>query len=302
MVKKPVYHEISDKIHILEFDSGNHMIEFVNFSTANTQVSGWDNTKREKGLFYTEKGYYSGRENEWAFGKDFKSAQETGRAVSCGASTSRIMEAVHKKTQELMCMPLIECLIKEHAINKRKIKFGEEGSELCIDRILCGDPNHWMKKGKRSLNNTVRFFVNYHMTCGNDEKKFIELASVICALVQIVSISGYAVEVKAGAVGHETVEGIPEAGMIFPIKNPDEPLDIQRISSIGLQGLLRGYSFDIYSQCFKGEPSWGLGRNSGISKELRAFLQTDFVIENAWLNEKEQSIYIDKIFRQIIQN
>ena len=173
---------------------------------------------------------------------------------------------------------------------KRKRIWREEGDDLDIDRLMSGDPNHWIKFKRKGKKRVVRLGMNLMASWGNNWRAFAKSVALAYVTAEALETLGYGVEIVAVStysIGAETNKASrgDVAGWTFPLKRSSEPVDIQRVGSVGITAMARHYSFTadselwrIYNGCCK-EPS----------QDMLGFLNLDMLASVSWSHGNTQS-------------
>lgn len=240
-------------------------------------------------------------EQNWRYGSDKNNLESTEEALIEGSGSTLAMEMISKMTDELLNHEGIRHLMKMAESKKRRRVFKDEGSELSIDRVLCGDPEHWEKMTPGAKKNVVRLAINSGISCGNSEKQFAQLIAFTCAATDMLTRAGRCVEVVCIQAPLNSNEGYLVSTPIISLKKPDEPLDIQRLSSAGLPGLFRKEGFDLIRCIYKGDPRGGYGQCLTLSEEVKKHLDLEHLIELSWSTgkEEEQILNLSNLFERI---
>jgi hypothetical protein len=259
-------------MHIVQFNSLGDMITKIDkgYNEMNWNDSGYSFDTTRKG----------GGTMEWTYGKEFKSLDQTRDALLIGKSYPKALEEFEKNYNRILLSENIETLMTTASAMKRRRVFKEEGAELCIDRVLVGDNNHWQSMTKGKKTNIIKIGMNIGLNAGYKETTFVKIASLTAVVIEALTKAGFATEVVAISEIDRPTEELSKGVMTSVIKSAEEPLDIYRILSSGAPGLFRDLGFSVICNVYKGQPSGGLGCSVSISKEIREELQLNHVIES----------------------
>ena len=239
-------------------------------------------------------------ENNWTYGNDFKNSEMTSYAINKGDISKNLVNKILEKKSKFLELQSVQALLQKAKSSKRKRIYKDEGSELCIDRILCGDSNHWSVLTRGKKNNLVTLAINYAVSSGSNENDFVEMASLIAVSTEIIASAGFGIQVLALGSVHNITNKIQEGGICFPLKKANEVLDIRKIACVGIPGLLRAYTFDIWSNLLRGTPASGLGQCFSTTQEIKDRLNIQYLFEKKWETEQDQVTIIDNLFKSLI--
>lgn len=139
---------------------------------------------------------------------------------------------------------------------RRKRRRREEGDDIIIDRALSGDPECWWTRHREPVKRSLTVGFNISKSCTVDHGKFYEAVAATIAVVEHLQSAGYCVRVIAFESGMATLQ--PDSGADPPgqpmekeclwlapfiAKDYNEPVDPQRLLTIGEPGTLRILGF-----------------------------------------------------------
>lgn len=266
-------------VEIIHFDNVSHMCEAV---------------EAAKDKSYLER---DGR-NNWTFGTEFPDLASTKEALYNGDVSKKTLEKIGEYRDSLMNLDAITDLMRMAETYKRKRVFRDEGAELCIDRVMASDPNHWSRMSPGKRQKVVRLATNYAVSCGHSEKQLNMLGALTTVAVDMLQRCGFAVEVLGVQIAHNVSRYKEnncdkEQGFTMKLKAAEEKLDISRIACIGIPGLFRAYGFSAFQNFLDGEVSSGLGKAEATSKEVKDLLGVEHMLEVKWVNGKEKAFLTD---------
>lgn len=254
---------------------------------------------------WEHKGYrlrdYTNGQNTWAHGQ-LKTYDKTLEYLTEGKVLDSVMEKATKVYEELTNNPTIEDLMQRATTFKRKRIFSEDGSDLCIDRVLCGDPFHWAKSTKGRKNTLVKIGVNLAGNCMEDETLFNNLCAVTGVVADLLTRAGFAVEITACCTVYRVTDYGGFHTTQVTLKKAEEALDLQRIYSVGCSGFFRCWIFQAWCNCLKGQPSGGLGQVRPVNKHMQEVLGIDYVIDSEFIRAESKLIKIENLFENLIQH
>jgi hypothetical protein len=195
---------------------------------------------------------------------------------------------------------------------KRRRKFSDSGSELDIDRVLSGDPEHWQSMTKGKKENVVRLAVNFSVTSGHTEKQLNQLGALTTVAVDMLQRCGLSVEVLALCVAENVTRTFEhekkpvkvtryEQGFTFKLKSASEKLDVSRVACIGIPGLYRSYGFTNWINFLDGVPSSGLGRGMETTKNVKDLLKIKNLIEVKWVKNGGEKAFLSNLLKSVTE-
>lgn len=243
-----------------------------------------------------------GRLCDWAHGK-LGTYEKTLEYLKEGKVLDSVMAKANDVYQKLVESPAIDNLMARAATFKRRRVYSEEGTELCIDRVLCGDPAHWGKNTKGKKNTLIKLGVNISGNAGEDESLFNNLSAVAGVVTDLLTRAGFAVQLDVCSTGYDAKSTENIETIIVTLKGAEEVLDLQRVYSVGASGFFRCWIFQVLCNVLKGpRMGWGLGSACGIGNSLREALGYDYIIDSEFVNGQSRHINIEKMFNQIIEH
>jgi hypothetical protein len=227
--------EYTDKKHnrLVVFDSSSDLIEAWKTNTVNKV---WPSEMRNQ------------RNKSWMLGNDYKTPEQTIEALENGEVLPRYMNRVDTIKGELFRnYPSLTELTDIALGKRRRRKFGEDGSELDIDRYMSGDPAMWSSCPPSQIRKrSARIYVDVWGTCGTNFNTFIENIVFAVALADIIEAAGVSLEIVVGTTATNFWSCNNDCTVAFPVKKHDEPIDVARILSFGIVGFLRMVMFETY--------------------------------------------------------
>jgi hypothetical protein len=163
---------------------------------------------------------------------------------------------------------------------RKKKVFSETGNELDIDRVMCGDPQHWQKTTPGKQTKIVKIGVNLVMSRGFGSATMNQIASFGVVACELLMQAGLNVEMSAlylsGGITREIVFG----GEVVICKHADEILDINKLCVTGIPGILRFFDFATIDCILDGSADYGFGRSMSLPDELKEHLNLDLIIDS----------------------
>ncbi len=272
---------------ILHYDSVAHMVDTTKENATNRKY-----LKRPD-------------DDDWTWGTEFKGFDETYNALRNGECSQKTLKHIEEYRNVLLNMDGINDIMKRAETFKRRRKFSDSGSELDIDRVLSGDPEHWQSMTRGKKQNVIRLGVNFSVTCGHTEKQLNKLGALTTVAVDMLQRCGLAVEVVGLCVAHDVTRDSlcekMEQGFTCLLKSSQEKLDVSRIACIGIPGLYRSFGFTTWSNYLEGEPSSGLGYGYTTSKECKELLNIKHLLEVKWVKNGGEKAFLTELLISVTQ-
>tara|TARA_R110002020_G_scaffold72318_9_gene186194 strand:+ start:4585 stop:5613 length:1029 start_codon:yes stop_codon:yes gene_type:complete len=275
-----------------EFLSQDEMHNFVSVnqpkigteSKCDELTESWNESAKKQGF----KTYFYQREIEkdgsWAFGTSEESddSTKTDKLLEDGRSTTSVKKIIRKTLKDIRLAGVDKMLNERFESVKRKRVWCEDGSELDIDRIMTGDPDHWIKTKRNGKKRVINIGINTSASCGNGASVFAKNVALAYVTAEALENLGYGVKITAinssyysdggnGNSSHETAS-------TFPLKRATEPVDIERVGSIGLPSMLRYYGFVTDGLIHRQT----CGYCWDMSDEMKGFLNIDILVSTSW--------------------
>lgn len=227
------------------------------FDTVADLVDCVDKNKR-----WHNKGYPIDRDgfNSWRFGSEYKNYTQTREALLYGTATDNMLKQYDAIKEEMIAdYPELFELQNFALKSRKKRKFAEEGAELDIDRLMCGDPEHWIKSENIKDKKTLKILFNGALNCDHDAEDFVKNIIVCICFIDVLRTIGLSAEFWNGHVVENCTTKTEHALTMVKVKDADESIDVCKMLSTGLPGLFRWYTFKIETNILQGQPLEGLG-------------------------------------------
>ena len=172
-----VFRDSENRINeFTEFDSLYHIISTVESLHDNQDLKGYirNNNPDSENDDYHYSDYH-----EWTYGTTYPNRLTTMEALLSSKVEDTMWKAIDKLRDSLLKDKDIQRLMELAPTIKKTRKFGMSGDELCIDRVLSGDPQHWQYTTKGKKSNVVRIALNISMSAGNKADSFLKLYVMI---------------------------------------------------------------------------------------------------------------------------
>lgn len=288
------YHKMegSKNYEVVWFDSSDEMISKM-------EKISLDNNYSEEQRDCNRPG--SG-EHTWTFGalKNYENTLEYLRE-------GKVLPAVQKRAQEvydiLTSKPEIQEMLQKAETFKRKRVYSEEGAELCIDRVMAGDTAHWQKQTRGRKMPLVKLGLNIAGSAAENESMFNQIAAVCGVVVDILTRSGFSVELYACSSGDGITSENNITTVMTRIKAAEEQIDLNRIYSVGASGFLRCWMFKVYRYVLKGSAYSYLGFPYSVNKTMKDIIGLDYVIDSSFKysdNNRSAFTKIEGLFEEVI--
>lgn len=236
------YHSTEDRIVLLDYNSASQYIE--------------DCMKHPK-AHHVEDG------DNWTYGT-LKTRENLIEALTVGRASDKVKGFFEEYRSEVERTLDVSQYIGKGLSSKRVRRASDDGDELSIDRIMVNRDDYWDKMVRDTKRKNIRIGINFSLAWGNDEMEFARLGATASVLADVLTKMGNAVEVNATYCCQYDggMSDIREFMVLFPIKRPHEPIDLQRIMSIATNGILRDLLFQLKKGVF------GFYGSCGYQKEM----------------------------------
>lgn len=235
--------------------------------------------------------------SEWSEWKDFifqgkfKNMEEVNIHMEQGLAINKTLDYIEKfRNTSLQTEEIQELKHRAKSMKKRRV-FSEVGSELDIDRVLCGDPEHWSYMKRGAEKSVMKIGFNIGMVAAVTDEQVQQVLAMGIILTELLQLAGITVELHACYLGINRTTIVKHGGMMVKIKGAEERLDIQRISGIACSGIYRSYGFLSHGNvldCKKHGCEYGFGRSGDINDNLKALSGMDYIIDNSFSNDQLQ--------------
>ena len=177
--------------------------------------------------------------NAWAFG-EFGDSHKTERCLIDGIAPEIVVTAAELAQAGMM----VQMEAAEIAPTRRRVQcYSDAGDVIDVDRMINGHDRPWsaVKLGRQIP--IVRIGINFALSSGNEPQDFARIVGTAAAAAQCLTVAGYGVEIIGAACVATKGRKLSRthSAHTFTLKSSDEPMDIQRVCSIGAPGLLREY-------------------------------------------------------------
>jgi hypothetical protein len=244
-------------------------------------------------------------------GADWTYGSYGDRATTLDACLKgQVNERARRKASDLLakCRPVIDRYSSQKESAKRRRVFREEGSELDMDRVLSLDSRCWSQTQRGRKARTFRLVLNSCLSCGNGEDDFTEIGAMAAAVCEALERLGFNVEVHVAA--------LVKAGSAYSIKKPgdgyetwiapmwklkaaEEPIDVERVLSVAVQGMFRDCTFGVYRTHFGGSGGLGSAMDPSNDEAVKAAVGADYIIGKGWTRDG-QAAYLDGILADLL--
>lgn len=253
--------EGENKYHqLIKFNSLGHLVESVNLGIRSGDwciKSSKDNAPGKDSV------------DHFTYGTEYETETKTELALNEGKASKNVMKQIKELANRLK--PIIGKKSNNGFSIKRKRRFGEEGNDLDIDRLLSGDSFHWTRMSRNNTPPSVKLFMSSSANEGTKEEVFNTGAAILIQTCLHLEKMGFSVEIIGIISCSSGNDKLNSFNITYPLKKASEKLDIMRVSTIGLQGILRKYGLDCIENLMSGGYDGSGGSRSSISikKEVK---------------------------------
>ena len=180
---------------------------------------------------------------------------------------------------------------------KRVTRFTDDGAELDIDRVMCGDTDYWRTTRRDGQYRVVRLVINFAMSYENKAEDFMKLLAMTYVMAELIEAKGYGLEIYACSKANTHSGYLKEQSVLIPLKKAQESIDIERLGVVGIVGFFRHVTFIMCNLMF----GYYNGSCYGTSDEMQAFMGADVLVENTWTHgsSKGQAKRITKALEKL---
>ena len=230
----------------------------------------------------------------WQFGSNSEcdSREKTYSLLKAGRGLSTVRRLSKKYRNEFENSDFCEIMNRVKSVKRRRV-FNDFAGSLDIDRVINGDTDFWEKIERSGKAQVVRIGINYALSLGNSEKHFSRMVALSAIFAEILENLGYGVEIYGAGLYHKHrgAKGKDFRGILIPVKSVTEPLDFDRIYSLGLQGMLRDAHFRAEDTFF----GFHGGRCLDIPQDVITLANVDVLIYKSWIDGNQ----VEKIVQAI---
>lgn len=233
---------------------------------------------------------FKGYNNPWALGtvslEDTMSNLREGRAPNDDIEKAY---RLRRKELDLAMGALTESKMIRSARRKRVRSWS--GGAINVQRYLASVNNNapapvFDRMSKRHQTPIIKMGINFCMTAGNEAEDFARLIASASAIVDLLTVKGYGVQVDAcGITSTDGAKNTDFQGVIIPIKRDDEPMNIGKFLSLSHPGLMRNYWFRTRATYF-GRLS-GEGCSKDTPEDVVNHLGYNIMIGKTWARDTQ---------------
>lgn len=292
----PPINSNNKKYEVVRFDSCDEMVGKM---LEGSKLPDWYIPNDERSVIKE-----GGGNDNWTFGQ-LKEYDQTLDFLKTGQVLETVLKKAKKTYDDLVSQPNIQELLAKAETFKRKKKYSEEGAELCIDRVMSGDPAHWIKTVRGKKCPLVKLGMNIGGSAAENESVFNNVSAVCGVVADILSRAGFSVEINSCTTSRDTTNSNNYDTVMVCLKKAEEALDLKRIYSVGCSGYFRCWIFQVYWNILEGTPTSGLGYMQNVLPEMMPHLGLDYIIDSSFVwsdNNRSAFTKIENLFNEIISN
>jgi len=277
-------------------------INKVNYSYMEfNSLDDYKNIIDENKWHYTEVPNDSSYTDSWTYGESFPSQGEHHRDLINGQASKLMIESYYETRNKIQNMLNVSSFYRQGLSCLRQRRYTDDGDDLDIDRFLGGTDNYWISHKRNKKAKNIRIAMNFGLNSNNNEINFAKLVGVLGALADMLTKLGYATEILG--CNYRRYRGSKKLGYtssIITFKKAGEKLDLQRLLSMGLQGLLRDWEFGIGEELgYDGSQ----GSQSRMGEEFKKHMNINYVIEQAETKtDKDILNYFENVINQLVEH
>lgn len=213
--------------------------------------------------------------------------ETTDKALIDGVCDEKWLELVDAYRQKIRDEnPEFAALEHQAYLKKRRRKFNEEDGELDIDRYMSNDPAMFAKTTPSlQKGNICRMHFDQNTGIGGDTDTYLAGMAWAVAMIEVIQLAGISVEFTFGFTSYKAMCGVDYTSTIIKMKSASDPLDVQRILSVGLPAIFRYYTGNLrYNLTIPGhhDSAWGTPlKHLRNAKSVTEFLDADVIVKAA---------------------
>jgi len=222
---------------------------------------------------------------KWTWGKHFTEKDEHLQALNHGRTTPTLLTQ-YKKIRTLLESKIRVSKFQGKGIScKRKRRYMDDGDEVDIDRFLANSDEPWVTTKRNRKTKNIRIGINFGLSFGNNEASFGRLVGAGAYISDVLTKMGYATEIigMCYTACPSTPKKYDKTCTMITFKGSNERLDVQRILSMGLTGLLRHEIFKVHHSYFGYMGSMGM--QATVTDEHKQELKLDYIVEQAIIKD-----------------
>ena len=232
--------------------------------------------------------------NRWSLSnnRECSTQNRSEKLLKSGRGLSTIRKISQNYRDEFQNTDLNDLMNTVQSV-KRTRKFNDFDGNLDFDRVMSGNMDYWERVERTGDYKVVRVGINYGMSNGNTIDNFSRLVGLGAIFCEILENIGYGVEIyganiKQGGMGDDKKVN----GHIFPVKAVNEPLDFERIYSLGIPALLRRFTFRTEYVLSGDYGGWSYMPK----QDVLDVANIDVLLTRSWTDKNKQ---VDKIIQAI---
>ena len=240
-------------------------------------------------IFWNDQGNEGSDRERWTYGTSIVGRENLHRALVVGKTSDKMIKLYRKLRTEMEMDARISKFVGSGLSCKRKRVVRDDGDDLSMARLMGGQDQYWSTTERKSQRSNIRIGMNLGIAHTHREKDFARLGATLALISDVLTKMGYAVEVMAyNFVRYRGENNWKYFGMSIPIKMPNEPLDIHRLMSAGLQGLFRDYCFGLMDKEY--DFYSGMGTQCETTDTYKKELNLLHVVEQRFCKTTEQAV------------
>ena len=275
IVKPKIITDENDKNKhaVVHFSGMREMLECIEQGDYHFDNNGSPGSSREK----------------FTYGKTIVGRDNVNKHLRMGKTADKFIKQYHKQRAMLERKAGIKQFLGRGLSCKRRRVYCDNGDDLSMSRLMGGNDNYWSTTVRESQRANIRIGMNMAISWEHNENDFIRLGASLAVISDVLTKLGYAVEVICyNFVKYRGANRWDYFGMSIPIKMPNEPLDIHRLLTGGIQGLFRDKCFGLMRKAWKF--GYGMGYQTRTTDLYKKELQLIHVVEQDMCETDKQAV------------
>lgn len=242
--------------------------------------------------------------NKRFFCGDFKNINEATGALLNEQMTSLQEQVIENMYVQITRLPRYQVMLKKAKTKRRQLVYSDEGSELSIDRVMCGDPEHWQSMTRGAKKPIVKLGMNVNGNCTTPTRRFALVSGATAVMADLLTKSGFSVEIYTCSTSQywNTNNSLTTVSCLVKPANAD--MDIARIASCGIPAFFRRWVWEFREEALQTSKDSGGYSSVPIPKEFREKLGFEQIIDYDLLftNDAIDDEKLDAVLTEIINS
>lgn len=235
------------------------------------------------------------------FCKNYRTPNEVAESIISGRILPSIFETyAEKKSVIERDFPIIYDIQQTALIKKRKFSYLDEGDEIDIDRWQNNETEHWRKLTKKNEKRSLSLYLNLGGNSSNNANTFMKNMISFSILVDLLTTAGFHVEANAIFMAAYSCSSPDFSFSIatFKLKSSNQPLDVERMLTVGAGGFFRYYVFMMMSSLIPKMKNSTMGQSQHKGSWLEDYFTKNYnpdVFADGLTMQSDFSVHLKKV-------